>query len=178
MLGKKIRELRRERGMSLKDLSEKTSLTSSFLSQVERDLADPSITSLKKIADAMEVPIFYFLLDPEKHSPVVKKEQRKVLRFPQSHVTYELLSPDLNRNMEVIMCHLEPGAINSEEYLTHPGEECIVVLKGVMEVDVGGEIYRVETGDSIYFYSNIPHKLWNAGEEELIFIAAITPPEF
>ncbi|WP_406676808.1 cupin domain-containing protein [Neomoorella carbonis] len=178
MLGEKIRNLRRERGMSLKDVAEKTGLTSSFLSQVERDLADPSITSLRKIAEALDIPIFYFLLNHEDHSPVVRKDQRKVLRFPRSHLTYELLSPDLNRKMEVMMGRLEPGAASCDEPLAHPGEECIVVLEGIMEIDIGGEVYRLEAGDSIYYYASIPHKLWSAGNKDLVFISAITPPQF
>lgn len=178
MLGKKIRQIRREKGLSLKEVAEKTGLTSSFLSQVERDLADPSITSMRKIAEALEVPIFYFLLNHEEHSPVVRRDQRKVLRLPQSHLTYELLSPDLNRKMEVMMARLEPGAASSDEPLSHPGEECIVVLEGCMDIDIGGEVYHLEEGDSIYYYAAVPHKLWNPGDKELVFLSAITPPLF
>jgi len=178
VLGKKIRHLRRERGMSLKDVAARTGLTSSFLSQVERDLADPSITSLRKIAEALEIPIFYFLLNHEEQSPVVRKDRRKVLRFPESHLTYELLSPDLNRKMEVMMARLEPGAASCEEPLAHPGEEFIIVMQGVMEINIGGEVYRLEDGDSIYYYASIPHKLWSASAEDLVFISAITPPIF
>ncbi|GFN22259.1 MAG: cupin domain-containing protein [Thermoanaerobacteraceae bacterium] len=178
MLGKKIRQIRRDRGMSLKDVAEKTGLTSSFLSQVERDLADPSITSLRKIAEALEVPIFYFLLNHEDHSPVVRRDKRKVLKFPQSHLTYELLSPDLNRKMEIMMARLEAGAVSCDEPLSHPGEECIVVLQGCMEIEIGGEVYRLEEGDSIYYYAAVPHKLWNPGDKELVFLSAMTPPLF
>lgn len=178
MLGDKIRRLRRERGMSLKDVAGKTGLTSSFLSQVERDLADPSITSLRKIAEALGIPIFYFLLNHDDQNPVVRKNERKVLRFPQSNLTYELLSPDLNRKMELMLGRLKPGAASCEEPLAHPGEEFILVLEGVMEIDIGGDTYCLEHGDSIYYYASIPHKLWSAGDEDLVFLSAITPPMF
>lgn len=178
MLGEKIRKKRMEKNMSLKELAEKIDLTASFLSQVERELAEPSITSLRKIADALEVPIFYFLLDDEEHSPVVRKNERKVLRFPQSHLTYELLSPDLNRQMEVLIGRLEPGAISSDEPSTHPGEECILILEGKMEITVGEESYSLEEGDSIYYFASIPHTLRNIGEKQLVFLSVITPPRF
>ncbi|HHW06036.1 MAG TPA: helix-turn-helix domain-containing protein [Clostridia bacterium] len=178
MLGQKIRKKRMEKNMSLKELAEKTDLTASFLSQVERDLAEPSITSLRKIADALEVPIFYFLLDNGSTSPVVRKNERKILKFPESHLVYELLSPDLNKQMEVMMARLEVGAVSCDEPLSHPGEECIYVLQGKMEISIGDEVYVLEEGDSIYYFAAIPHKIVSVGEEDLIFISAITPPRF
>ena len=71
----------------------------SYTHLVERDVTEPSITSLRKIAKALDVPIFYFLLDTEEYSPVVRSENRKVLKFPQSHLTFELLTPDLSLSL-------------------------------------------------------------------------------
>ncbi|MGI6553308.1 MAG: cupin domain-containing protein [Clostridia bacterium] len=178
MLGDKIRAKRVEKNLSLKDLAEKVSLTASFLSQVERNLAEPSITSLRKIAEALEVPIFYFLLDDEHSSPVVRKNERKILKFPESHVVFELLSPDLNRQMEVMLARLEVGAVSCNEPLSHPGEECIFVLEGKMDIEIGEERYVLEEGDSIYYFAAIPHRITNIGKGELVFLSAITPPRF
>lgn len=178
MLGEKIRRKRSEKNLSLKELAERIGLTASFLSQVERELAEPSITSLRKIAEALDVPIFYFLLDDEDNSPVVRKNNRKVLRFPETHLTYELLSPDLNRQMEVLIAKLEPGAAGGEEDSTHPGEECILVLEGKMKITIGEDTYYLEEGDSIYYFASIPHSLKNYGDSQLVFLSAITPPRF
>lgn len=178
MLGQKIRKKRMEKGMSLKDLAEKTDLTASFLSQVERDLAEPSITSLRKIADALEVPIFYFLLNNDHTSPVVRKNERKTLKFPESNLVYELLSPDLSKQMEVMMARLAVGAVSCEEPLSHPGEEFIYVLQGKMEITIGEDVYVLNESDSIYYFAAIPHKIVSIGDEELVFISAITPPRF
>ncbi|KKM11041.1 MerR family transcriptional regulator [Clostridiales bacterium PH28_bin88] len=178
MLGDTIRRIRAEKNLSLRDLAEKTELTPSFLSQVERDLAEPSITSLRKIADALGVPIFYFLMDNEKPSPVVRKNERKALKMPESHLLYELLSPDLNRSMEVWMGKLDPGAVSCDIPLSHPGEECIVVLEGSMEIQLGEDTYILENGDSIYYFGAVPHKLKSVGEKQLVFISCITPPMF
>lgn len=178
MLGERIRQKRAEKGLTLKALADKTGLTPSFLSQVERDMAEPSITSLRQIAKALDAPIFFFLLDADQPSPVVRKNERKVLNFPQSHLTFELLSPDLNRKMEVMMARLEPGAASCDEPLTHPGEECILVLQGEMEIVIGQESYHLSAGDSIYYFSAIPHRLVSVGQEDLVFVSAITPPAF
>lgn len=178
MLGQKIRQKRQEKGLSLTELADKIGRTPSFLSQIERGLAEPSITSLRKISEALDVPIFYFLLDTAEHNPVVRRQERKVLNFPESHLTFELISPDLNRKMEVMEAKLEPGASTCDEPLTHPGEECMLVLKGKMKIQIGEEEYYLEPGDSIYYFSMIPHKVTSVGDEDLVWISTITPPAF
>ena len=177
-LGQKIRQKRQEKEMSLTDLAEKIGRTPSFLSQIERGLAEPSITSLRKISDALNVPIFYFLLDTNEHNPVVRRNERKVLNFPDSQLTFELISPDLNRKMEIMHARLEPGATTCDEPLTHPGEECMLVLEGKMKVEIGEEEYLLDPGDSIYYFAMIPHKLTSVGEEDLVWISCMTPPAF
>lgn len=178
MLGEKIRNKRVDKKLTLKELAGRTGLTQGFLSQVERGITDPSITSLRRIAHALDVPIFYFLMDEAKSNPVVRKNERQVLKFPDSHLTFELLSPDLNRSIEMMMARLEPGAVTCEEPLTHPGEENILVVQGRMKIQIGDDVYLLDEGDSIYYFSSIPHKIWSVGEVELIFISAITPPAF
>lgn len=178
MIGAKIREKRKELKMSLKELAEKTELTPGFLSQIERDLAEPSITSLRKISEALGVAVFYFLLDDLQKNPVVRKGEGQILKFPNSHLTYELLSPDLNRQMEMFKAELEPGAFTCEEPLSHPGEEVTHVCQGKMLIQIGEEEYTIEAGDTIYYFSSIPHKITSIGKENLIFISTITPPEF
>lgn len=164
--------------MSLTELAEKIERTPSFLSQIERGLAEPSITSLRMISEALDVPIFYFLLDTHEHNPVVRRNERKILNFPESHLTFELISPDLNRKMEIMEARLDPGATTCDEPLTHPGEECMLVLKGQMKIEIGEEVYFLNAGDSIYYFSMIPHRVISVGEEELVWISCMTPPAF
>lgn len=165
-------------GMSLSEMAEKIDKTSSYLSQVERGLAEPSITSLRKIARILDKPMFYLLLEEEEENLIVRKNKRKVLKLSQSNVTYELLTPDLNKKMELIEFYLEPGAATCNEPLTHRGEECTVVIKGLMEIQIGERVFLLEEGDSIYYPGEIPHKIVAIGEKTLVFISAITPPSF
>ena len=178
LLGAKIRDKRMELGMSLKELAERTELTPGFISQIERELAEPSITSLRKIANELGVAVFYFLMDEAHVNPVVRKDERPPLKFNNSNITYELLSPDLNRQMEMFLGRLEPGAATCDEPLSHPGEEVIHVLQGTMWILIGDNEYTVEHGDTIYYYSSSPHKIINTGTTELVFISTITPPRF
>ena len=127
-LGERIRQRRKELGLSLRELADRVGLTASFLSQIERDLASPSLDSLRKISDALEVPIFHFLIDPEEEHPVVRRSQRAELKLPDSNLTYKLLTPDLNRKLEAFLAEREPG----EEKITIPlrqhTEEFIYVI--------------------------------------------------
>ncbi|MGQ9515816.1 MAG: helix-turn-helix domain-containing protein, partial [Anaerolineae bacterium] len=108
VIGERIRKRRTELRMSLREVAEKAGVTASFLSQIERELADPSIKSLRRIAEALDVPVFYFLSDEQEHRPVVRRHERKKLTLPRSQVTYELLTPDLNRKMEMFIGRIHP----------------------------------------------------------------------
>ena len=178
MLGPKIREKRIEKNMSMKELSDMTGLSTGFISHVERDLTEPSITSLRKIAEALEVALFHVFVDEEREDRVVRKDQRQEVRFPESEIIYELLSPDLNRQMETFMGTLKPGAVTSSEPMAHAGEEVIYVLEGQMYIRIGNEEYHLEEGDTIYYYGTIPHMIRNSGDSVMRFLSTITPPRF
>lgn len=177
-LGDKIRKMRLSRGMNLTTFARKIGKTTSYLSQVERGLASPSIMALREISKTLNVPIFYFLVDDNKQRSLVKKNERKVLQFPKSHLTFELLSPDLSKQIEMIRIRLKPGASTCTVPLPHPGEECTYVLEGKMEIQIGDECFILEKGDTIYYICGIPHKITSVGEEDLVVISAITPSSF
>jgi len=177
-LGTKIRTKRLELKMSIKELAQRTGLTSGFISQVERNQTEPSITSLRKLSQALDVAIFHFFIDEVNHSKVVRKNARQKLEFPNSHLVYELLSPDLNRQMEMFYANLEIGAATCDEPLSHHGEEVVFVLSGTMQIQIGDESYTLHNGDSVYYIANIPHKIENIGDTNLEFVSTITPPRF
>jgi len=176
MIGTKIREKRAEIEMSMKDLADKTGLTSGFISQVESGLAEPSIASLRNIAKVLNVPAFYFLLDDMDINPVVKKDERRILKFPKSQLTYELLSPDLNRQIELFRADLKPGVATSQEAFSHSGEEVVHIIQGAMKIELGDDRYSLEEGDTIHFNCSKPHRIISNGEKNLVFISATTPP--
>ncbi|MGD2206139.1 MAG: XRE family transcriptional regulator [Anaerolineae bacterium] len=177
-LGHRIRARRQELGLSLRDLAERVGLTASFLSQIERDLTSPSIESLRKISDALEVPIFHFLLEPDGKSPVVRRNRRTQLKLPGSNLTYQLLCPDLNRQMEVLLAEWEPGHDNITMPLRQETEEFVYVLEGQLEIDLDGEVYLLGPGDSAYFDGPALRQLAARGDTTLRFISVITPSVF
>jgi len=177
-LGNKIRKLRISKGINLTAFAKKIGKTPSYLSQVERGMASPSIMALRGISKALNVPMFYFLIDDKKQSIIVRKNERRVLQFPKSHLTYELLSPDVSRQIEMIRTQIEVGASSCSEPISHEGEECTLVMEGKMKIQIGDEFFTLEEGDSIYYFANIPHKITSIGEKALIIISAFTSTNF
>jgi len=177
-LGNKIRKLRISKDMNLTAFAKKIGKTPSYLSQVERGMASPSIMALREIAKALNVPMFYFLINDKKQSVIVRKKERRVLQFPKSRLTYELLSPDVSQRIQMIKTRIKIGTSSCSKTLSHEGEECTLVMEGKMEIKIGDEFFLLEEGDSIYYLASIPHKITSTGDKDLIIISAITPTNF
>jgi transcriptional regulator with XRE-family HTH domain len=189
-LGGRIRSRRKQKGYKLIELAEMCEISSSFLSQIERDQANPSISTLHIIAEALGVPLAYFFtsgeqvgemdnsFDVKKNAFVVRENQRKILIYPGSGIRNELLSPDLNRAIQMMWVVIPPGAETGPEPLVHEGEECGLILQGEVEIWVGDDHFILGPGDSIYQDSSIPHHSRNVGDEDVIVVVAITPPSF
>lgn len=177
-LGERIRARRKELKLSLRELAQRVDLTDSFLSLIERNLSSPSIESLRKISNALEVPIFYFLVEEDPKSPVVRHNRRIKMRLPDSDIDYELLTPDLNRKIEAFLAEREPGKERIATPLRQYSEELIYVLQGQLEVQVGEDTYVLDAGDSIYFEGPLLRRVASRGEETARFISIVTPPIF
>jgi transcriptional regulator with XRE-family HTH domain len=170
-LGDRLRARRTGLGLSLSELAAEVGVSASFLSQVERS---PSIDSLARISRALDVPIYYFLVDSP--SPVVRHDERQILSMPDSSLRYELLCPDLRKSMEAWLARLAPGQVSSAVPLSHSTEEFVFVLQGELEMRVGPHTYRLGPHDSLYYHGLVPHQFTSVGDEELVFVSAVTPP--
>jgi transcriptional regulator with XRE-family HTH domain len=175
-LGRRIRALRAERGLTLTGLAALVGITRSFLSSVERGVAYPSILVLRSIASALEVPVFLLFTAPESNGAVVRRDARKVIKPPGGSLSYELVSPDVRRKIEMIIVHVKPGIDGTA--MAHEGEECALVLRGQVVITVGDVDYELNEGDSIYYDSGLPHKTRAVGDEDAEIVSAITPPNF
>lgn len=179
-LGNKIRKLRKKKKLTIKELAKRSELSTSMISQIERDQIGISVASLWKIAQALDVYIGYFFTEKtDKNDLIVKSNQRKKIELADSNAAYELLTPDLTGKIEFLRLIIEPGESSKRrEQISHKGEECGVVLQGKLLIKLGKEKYILEQGDSIRVDSTIPHRYINNGEITSISIWAITPPKF
>jgi transcriptional regulator with XRE-family HTH domain len=175
MLGDIIRKIRKDKKVTIKEIAAKAGVTSSLLSQIENNKANPSVNSLMAIAKALKVPMSSFFDDEPIVDPVVRAGKRKFLKT-QSGVTYYLLTPDpSNHRIGMIYNVFEEDASVGEMY-SHEGEECGFVLEGRLEVACGDDTFILESGDSIILDSTKPHKCTNIAAGRTIAIWCNSPP--
>jgi transcriptional regulator with XRE-family HTH domain len=189
----RLKEKRKGQGYTLKRLAERSGLSLTYLSQIERGKSNPSIGTLKKIADAMNISFVSLLgfkeSEEEERGPegnwrqhqevsVVKEGKRKMLVYPGGTRKAFLLTPDLRRKLEILLTYEEPQTESDEDWYQHEGEEFGFILEGRYEVTVEGRTYILEKGDSIYFPSRLPHRMRCIGERTATTIWVITPPSF
>lgn len=177
-IGQRTRAIRKLRGHSASELARAAGVSRGLISQIELDRANPSIDTLRRIAAALDSPIAAFFDDAPANGIVVRTDERKTLRVPRSGLTYQLLTPDLNRQIEFILIEFEPGQEGSRVPFGHPGEEAALVLEGQVHVWVGDEEHVLDAGDSISFNSGVPHRVANLGKRKAALVSAITPPSF
>jgi len=175
-ISNKLKKLREDSKLSLRDLGEKTRLSASFLSQIELGQVSPSIASLESIANALNVHITYFFDDPSMpDSIVMKKNERNRIYSQGSKAIIQPLANKLSKKkIEPFMLTLEVGGESGEHpYSSHHGEEFGIILQGSVRFTLEESEYSLEEGDSVYFNSTKPHKWQNVGKKEAIVILVI-----
>ncbi len=166
--------------MTLKQLASRAGCTDAYLSQLERGRANPSITTLKKIAEALRVKVVDFFLESEREeNDVVLGEQERVnINFKQGDAKIQMLVRNIrNKRMQPFYTTIEPGG-GSKGYYSHIGEECGIVLQGRLEIDRNGKVYSVKKNESFYFSSQEPHSWTNPGKKRTVVIWVVSPPTF
>jgi transcriptional regulator with XRE-family HTH domain len=179
-LGGRIRRERTLRGLTLAHLASATGLTKSLLSQVERGVAEPSLSSLRKVSLALNVPLSALFAEPQRPDAVLRRSARKEIRWPALGISYDLLSSDDRKAIQMVLMQLAVRGKSCEVPTAGhgAGEECAVVLSGVVEVLVGGARHVLNEGDSITFDCSVPHQYVNAGAVAATVVAAMSPPAF
>ena len=179
-VGSLMRRTRKELGFSLQKVADLSGLSVSFVSQAERGVLPPSVSSLKKIATALGIPAGRLMFNSgDKNGPtvvsVIRRNERKKIVLPQSNAHYELITPDMRRRASMLSLTADAGA-QSGPSLSHYGEDCVVVLQGTLDVQVGDVWHKLKRGDSIYFNSEVPHRWQNSTKSKAIAIWMSTPP--
>ena len=166
-IGAKIKSLRTQRKMTLKDLSEKTNLSIGFLSQLERGLTSIATDTLGSIADVFEVELSYFFLKPRtKKRPIIRSYEKEVFNICTSGCIQYNLSNDLNNTDEDIQSY------------SHEGEEFVYVLEGTLTLFLDGEQHELYPGDSIHYNSSRNHNWANYTNKMVRMIVVATPNPF
>lgn len=169
LIGHALKSLRQQRNLTLRELADATGLSVGFLSNLERDINSPTITSLNKICQALGASLVNLLqpIEQNRDRVVRKSERQELFQSKKSKIGYQLLSGRGER-LKPICISIEPGGDCVEVSLGHETDEFGIILEGSLEITVGGENYLLEEGDSIYIESYSPHKYRNTGNTRCI----------
>ena len=159
-LGERLRQHRKQLKLSMKEVAEAVGLSIGFISQVERGLTSPSLTSLSSIANFLGTDVSHFLSQPKSKSPITRNQERDIYTLSNKGLQYERLSDSFPGNtLNSVIIHEMPG--HRTESISHEGEEFFYILEGAITVFIEGRVSILETGDSIHFDSSRSHSVWN-----------------
>lgn len=179
-LGRRLRDLRRRRALTLQALSDESGVSIGMLSQMERGVSTPSIRTLQRVAEALRVPISWFFSDGVASSGapgwVLRRAHRRTLSLGPNGVTKELLAPAGDGAIELLYVTIEPGGTSGPSPYSHIGEDAGMVIEGSMKLEVNGESCVLGAGDAFRFKSTLPHRFENAGSARAVVLWAVTPP--
>jgi transcriptional regulator with XRE-family HTH domain len=168
-IGPKLRELRAQRNLSLQQLADLSDVSAAAIHKIERNGMVPTITTLLKIAGALNRPISYFVDEPDPDNRPVsftRADSRRNLFTSHQGIDLSAISGPYGRFfLAGAIAQVEPGANSGGKPMEHPGEELVVMLDGVLEIDVDGSTYRLDEGDSLHFRTDRPHGWRNPGAE-------------
>lgn len=176
MLGDRLRELRQRHDLSLRGLAAAAGVSPALLSQIEKGTTDPSLATLRKLAEVFDESVATLFADPDAPEVHVSRPgQRRWLTAPAGRVAYERHTPGRG-DLEVLEARIAPGEASSAEPRGHDSTECALVFEGTVTAEVGGVTYAVGAGESITFDSKLPHRYLNETDQPARMIIAVTPP--
>lgn len=181
LIGEKIRNIRKSKNLTIVELSEQINVTSGYISQIERDLISPSLAVLKRMAEALEIPLSLLFMDENTKSVVtIPNNERTKVKFSNINVELEFLTPfernkEKSVNVEAFFFKLPAKTWISNNTIVNDAKEFIYILKGKIECHIGNKVYSVSKGDSICVPERNGHLIYNPEDEETEAICIISP---
>lgn len=170
-VGARLRELRQQRGLSLRALAELCELSPNTISLVERGVTSPSVSTLHRLATALGVPMTSFFADPPERAQVILTRADQRIRSGSASVMLESLGYGLEEQAcDPFYVMLKAGASSGRRMMVHSGTELVFCLQGELDYEVAGEHYRLKPGDSLLFRADLPHQWSNPNTEPALFL--------
>jgi transcriptional regulator with XRE-family HTH domain len=178
-IGSKLRSLRKDRELSLKQVAHRIGCSPSYLSMVENDKLDPSASRLKRIVDALGSTIIELFSEESNGEEVVlRKEERQRVAVRGSKLVIEILvRQGPGKNIDARLAIVSPGGGSEGDY-SHTGEEFGYIVKGTLELTVDGATHILNEGDTFYFDSTRAHRFRNTSDETVEVLWVNHPPSW
>ena len=183
--GAYLRSLRQNRNYTLERLSRETGYTASFLSQIERGLKEPSLTTLRKLSECLGVPIFSFFVESSEEGAasgeemgysVVRKDLRTKMDFPGLAIKGEAITRfpgagGAKPALRGILYTISSGQWSSEGLVSHTYDECTYVLQGSIRIAFPDASVEISAGDCIYICAGMKHNFFCREDEDSVLLA-------
>ena len=175
-LGKKIKDMRNQLGLTQEELADRCELTKGYISQLENDLNSPSIATLTDILAALGSNLSEFFQEEKEEKVVFSKDE--FIEKDSDGVLWNWLIPNAQKNMmEPVLVELAGNAETAID-VPHEGEEFGYVLEGKIAIVLGNKRHLCKKGEAFYYPANKPHSILNKGKGKAKFLWISTPPNF
>ncbi|MDL2259713.1 XRE family transcriptional regulator [Deltaproteobacteria bacterium OttesenSCG-928-K17] len=178
-IGSVIRKLRAEKGLTLQQLADKADLTAAYISKLENEKVSPSIHTLKRLADELGASLTEFFENDLIDDPSINPPEswtRKLVKGWDADVR-QMVKLVGNKKMQPFFTVIPPGGGAHDRY-THPGEEFVYVVEGVLTINLNGEISKIKAGTLAYFSALTPHTWVNETKKAVKMIWVCSPPSW
>lgn len=174
-VSRRLRQLRQERGLSMRSLARLSGLSTNALSMIERGKSSPSVSTLYKMADALGVPITAFFRTELARESIVftRSTERPAVQVPRGF-WQGLGGEAFSGRVEPFILTLESGATSGPHNLKHSGHEFVYCLQGEFEYEVEGRRFSFEPGDSLLFASQMSHRWRNSGKGDALLLVVLS----
>ena len=177
-IGENLKRLRTKNGLTQEELASRCELSKGFISQLERDLASPSISTLVDVLECLGTNLKDFFSEAVEEKTVFHKEDVFEKENREMGNRIEWIVPNSQKNdMEPLLIHLSAGG-RSEIHPPHEGEEFGYILSGHIQIHIGNKIFKAKKGESFYFKPSAIHSIYNSGKIEAMVLWVVSPPSF
>lgn len=177
-IGTRLKAVRKRLGLSQRALAKRSGVPSSTVSLIESGHTNPSVGSLKRLLDAVDVSLGeFFALEVEQRDQVFFHAD-ELTEIARGKVSYRQVGAPGASSIQILYETYQPGSDSGRVLLSHEGEEGGVIIRGRLEVTVGDQTRVLGEGDAYLFPSSVPHRFRNTGIEACVAVSACTPPTF
>ncbi len=176
-LGARLKEIRESNGLSQRELARRANVTNGTISLIEKNRNSPSVSSLKRVLDAIPIDLGEFFAIKKNSNDKVFFSFDELPVLVDGDISFRVIGDNAHdKQMHILHENYEPGADTGETMLSHQAEEGGMIIEGEIEVTVGNQVKTLGPGESYYFDSRTPHRFRNVSNTKCTILSACTPP--
>lgn len=166
-VGKRIKSIRKRKNLTLQDVSEKSGMSATAISAIERNVSSPTVTTLAAIGRALGESLSSLLGEAEIEYVVTRAVDREPLASDIRNADFRSLAGGIpGQRFHPKLSTLKPGASSGEDYVNPEGDDFFFVIQGALDLEINGNHVNLREGDSLYFRRNTPYRWKNASDQE------------